>query len=732
MRWAVSAIRLNLSYDKVRFLTVCKNKVSSFVTFPVVKAVALALITFSFGLQAQSEDDSQNIEKISVVGQHEDKALLTSGFNVEILLADEFKSGNYNLVEILEQSPGINVRQNGGLGSEFNLTLNGLSGNQIRYFFDGIPMEDFGSALSFPANLVEQIEVFKGVVPVSLGADALGGAINITTPSLDQDLADLSYTFGSFNTHKATVFKQKHFVNDWFVRLAANAEHSDNDYWMSSVNDVDHFGNVLGKIRAKRFHDQYSAGMVNLKSGVVNTNYADELSVALTYAKDRNNEQHPEKTVNDVYGKYHSTNNTQLLSAIYKKQFKHIIFDAYVLSGDVENVYTDEFSRDYDWHGNFQIKKDETQGELGAKSLFTLNDDVLRGKLGIKYPFSGKSSVSLSHSHDYLKRKGHDTLNVNNRAFSKANWIRKGITGLSLDSQDLVEGLDVSIFAKYYDFTGEINGEETVDFNLVSKKTDVSVEEFGYGAAASVQVHDNLLLKSSFEKAYRLPQAHEILGTGQYVLPNSGLLPETSDNVNLGAKFEIDGENTLQYVETNLFYRDSSDFIYYVANQVVYGQYTNLQDVETKGIEATYYLSYLNTYSLQLNATYQDLINRSRFDYDGVVDLNNGNRMPNEPYLFANARLSADFEIGQDLLKLTWTSSFVEKFYLHWENTGDKKQKLDIPSQFTHDLDVTYSFADGDYHLTLSGRNVFDAKVYDNFNIQKPGRALYLKFRYLF
>ncbi|NQY89722.1 MAG: Plug domain-containing protein [Colwellia sp.] len=43
------------------------------------------------------------------------------------------------------------------------MSLNDLSGNQIRYFFDGIPMEDFGSALTFLANLVEQIEVYKGV-----------------------------------------------------------------------------------------------------------------------------------------------------------------------------------------------------------------------------------------------------------------------------------------------------------------------------------------------------------------------------------------------------------------------------------------------------------------------------------------------------------------------------------------------------------------------------------------
>ena len=33
-------------------------------------------------------------------------------------------------------------------------------------------------------------------------------------------------------------------------------------------------------------------------------------------------------------------------------------------------------------------------------------------------------------------------------------------------------------------------------------------------------------------------------------------------------------------------------------------------------------------------------------------------------------------------------------------------------------------------NLSLSGRNLFNATTYDNFNIQKPGRAFYLKVRY--
>jgi outer membrane receptor protein involved in Fe transport len=694
-------------------------------------STGLTLIHFSSAAN-ELEQKAEEIETISVQGQKQNQSIVKSGFNVDVLLTEDFKNGDYDLTEILKRSPGINVRSNGGLGSQLNLSLNGLSGNQIRYFFDGTPMEDFGSALSFPANLADSIEIYKGAVPVSLGADALGGAVNIATPSLDQDVLDTSYSFGSFNTHKGTVFAQQHFANDWFIRLSASAVHSDNDYEMKSVSDVDELGNVIGEMSAKRFHDQYTAGLLKVKTGMINQLWADELSLSLTYAKNRNNEQHPEKTINDVYGKYHSKNEIALSSVRYNKQFENVYVDAYLLAGEVETQFVDKESRDYDWHGNYQAQNDESRGELSDKSLFILDDKVTRGKLAAEYELADSASLQLNISHDYLRRSGEDELNPNNRAFQIPNWVRKTITGFAYQQNDVVDGLELNFFAKQYDFSGEINALEQVGFDLVDTKTQVSINETGFGSALSYQLNSDLLFKFSYENAYRLPQAQEILGTGQYVLPNSSLKPEQSDNINLGVKYELDGDDALQLFEANVFRRDSKDFIHYVAEQVVYGRYRNLQNVETTGIEASYYLNFFGNYTLQVNATYQDLINRSRVDSDGEVDLNYSNRIPNTPYWFANARLSSNFELGEHLFTTTWTTSFIEKFYLHWEGNGDRDQKLNIPSQLTHDLDVSYTPLDSDFSVTLSARNLLDAEVYDNFNIQKPGRALYIKFRYLY
>jgi len=383
--------------------------------------------------------------------------------------------------------------------------------------------------------------------------------------------------------------------------------------------------------------------------------------------------------------------------------------------------------------GEYKLKADELQGELGTKSLFTVTDDILRANISAQYQLSSDSTIQLSYSNNYLEKTGNDEVNLNNTVFSLPNWIRKSVTGLALDSKALDQKLQWNVFAKYYDFQGEINAEQSIDYNLQNIKSEVDLSEMGYGTSISYQVQPNWLIKTSYELAYRMPEAEEILGTGKYVRPNPYLKPEESHNVNVGLLTDFSSLNTVHRIETNVFYRNSSDFIRYLPDRIIYGIYSNLQEVETTGIEGSYYLQFYDNYSLKINGTYQDLINMSQVDYEGVEDLNYGKRMPNEPYLFANARLAANFDIANDdQLSLFWTTSFVYEFFLNWEGNGDEDHKLNIPSQLTHDLDIEYSFSDGNYSVSLSARNIFDAEVFDNFKIEKPGRAFYLKLRYLY
>ena len=46
-----------------------------------------------------------------------------------------------NLNDLVNRTTGIKVREQGGVGSDFDLSINGLSGNSVRYFLDGMPLD---------------------------------------------------------------------------------------------------------------------------------------------------------------------------------------------------------------------------------------------------------------------------------------------------------------------------------------------------------------------------------------------------------------------------------------------------------------------------------------------------------------------------------------------------------------------------------------------------------------
>jgi hypothetical protein len=89
-----------------------------------------------------------------------------------------------DLGEVLRRTEGVDVRGTGALGAPVLLSLNGLVGAQVRVFVDGVPLElsGLGEDLSrLPVGELERVELYKGVVPLRLGADALGGAIHLVT-----------------------------------------------------------------------------------------------------------------------------------------------------------------------------------------------------------------------------------------------------------------------------------------------------------------------------------------------------------------------------------------------------------------------------------------------------------------------------------------------------------------------------------------------------------------------
>ena len=68
-------------------------------------------------------------------------------------------------------------------------------------------------------------------------------------------------------------------------------------------------------------------------------------------------------------------------------------------------------------------------------------------------------------------------------------------------------------------------------------------------------------------------------------------------------------------------------------------------------------------------------------------------------------------------------------FFVTWEAFGSASTKSRIPTQHLVNASLLYSWQGGRYNLSLECTNLLDALAYDNYMLQKPGRAFFLKFR---
>jgi hypothetical protein len=85
-----------------------------------------------------------------------------------------------------------------------------------------------------------------------------------------------------------------------------------------------------------------------------------------------------------------------------------------------------------------------------------------------------------------------------------------------------------------------------------------------------------------------------------------------------------------------------------------------------------------------------------------------------------------------DVITLTYDNQYLHSFYYYSSRIGTNKSDYMIPTQFSHNLSLGYSLQGGRYNLSLECRNLSNERLYDNFSLQKAGRAYYVKLRVMF
>jgi len=124
------------------------------------------------------------IDEVVVTAQYTPAHPANSVYPVEVITREALeRRGATNLSEALKQETHIRISQDNILGSK--LSLQGLSGSQVKIMMDGIPVtgrENGNIDLSqLNLNNVKRIEIIEGPVSVQYGTNAMGGVINIIT-----------------------------------------------------------------------------------------------------------------------------------------------------------------------------------------------------------------------------------------------------------------------------------------------------------------------------------------------------------------------------------------------------------------------------------------------------------------------------------------------------------------------------------------------------------------------
>ncbi|MEM6816227.1 MAG: TonB-dependent receptor plug domain-containing protein, partial [Bacteroidota bacterium] len=641
--------------------------------------------------------------------------------------------------ELINQTSGVKVRQASGVGSAVTVNINGLQGNAVRFFKDGIPTDYLGGAFQIglvPTSIIKNVEIYKGVLPIELGADALGGAVNIVTKGRDQQFLDASYEIGSYNTHLINL-NTNYIIPNTKVHVGVSSYyiHSDNDYEFDlDIND----GGVTETFRVRRFHDANTAKFVEVNAGIHDAKFADLLDVKVTYFKNDAEVQNGiQINPNQAFGEVIRASESKIISLQYVKNIlPHWNVDLFAALSQRDTKEQDLAEFLYDWFGI--TERAAPSGEVRLRDQ-RLDIDAKVGRFFTQYDLSNHLKIKASSTYNGYEQVGSDP-------YAEVNFVTgiqpitipskyiKIVSGFGIASSFLNDKLKGESFVKHYYLKTE--APSTFAESLTDKLTR---KNFGWGHSFKYSLDDNSYARISYEDATRIPESEEYFGDFLFILANPILEPERSDNLNVGFATNLNVSNSI-FLEINAFYRNTKDFIRPFPRALIFSINENSDTQVTKGIETNLRINLDKNSTIRAAITYQDL---RRTDTQGTDIIQEDARTPNVPYFFTNLSINRQFNNPFNWpikFNLYGNYLFTEKYLVlatpkvvEPKLFGDVLPAVEssvIDTQHQVNLGLTCNLKNLPISLNLEVINALNNELYDNFRIPKPPRNYRFKLTY--
>ena len=673
------------------------------------------------------------LDEVTVTTRSEMRKLRESAMPISVIGQRQLQGTASNINDVLARTVGVTVRNTGGMGSASRISVRGLEGKRMGMYIDETPMSQLSNFVALndiPTNMIERIEVYKGIVPYKFGGSALGGAVNVVTKEYPPIYLDFSYEIGSFNTHQvSSVLKRTDRKSGLQFGVGGVVSYAKNNYKMTLAN-------LDGRI-VERDHDRFNKIMGGMSVKATQW-WFDEMKWELIFMKTRQEIQGIDLNVREAYN--HSTNYVTALT-LKRNNFFLDGLDFDFNAGYIIGKYglCDKAEHRYDWDGKVLPPVSSFGGEQNNFASDGNNrSNELTTKLNMGYTIDIHHALNLNIYADHNSLHPNDSLMDKSLGF-RANFPSKMKTltiGLSYDLT-LFNGRFQNAFTlKEFFFSTH---SRSIDIYSVKEPQPVKTSKnyIGFSNAMRFKFTNDLMLKASFNSEVRIPTSEELIGNGYSILASPALRPERTSGVNLGLLYRhIKADGGLIEVELNGFYNQLEDMIRFTPDMIpTMARYRNFGSVRTKGVELEAKGDICPLLYLYANGTYQDLRDvRKTIPGTEVENPTRNKRIPNVPYLLANFGAELHKEnlfggSGQNT-RLLFDASYIHQYFYDFEVS--KYQERKIPTSMTMDAALEHSFCNDRWTITFKVKNLTDRRIVSELNRPLPGRYIGIKVRYLF
>lgn len=559
---------------------------------PKLAAVAVLAAFSGLALQVQAQETVE-LDEVKVTAGRVEQELMDVNMSVSVITQEEIRrSSARNVGELLEDIPGVRINNDGGQGMK-RIKIRGEDAFRTLVMIDGQKVSEHksmsGSPMLIDPSMIERIEVIKGPASVLYGSDAIGGAINIITKKggtkpIEGEVSAGMNTSASGKNASGSIYGG---IDGWKYRLSASIEDNDNlktpkgemenTYFtarsVSGFLSYDFTPDATVGASLDYYDLEFGSSDVNTPGFAVDVPKWTRFKAA-AFGEFKNITSSFVRLRTDIFYQKSKKDMTNTVPGVWTQgevdTFKAMGFEEAFLNRvgvQAGNAYVlqPHASNDMNQYG-FSIQAD---WQIGDRNYLIAGYEISYDDLNAYSWNTGTNVMPMM-----LTDKNYDGYQMTNAVYASMETL-------------LSANLTLTYGARY---TWVKTDMDSIN-NKMGTKTSGEGSDGKIVFNAGVLWHgtDNLTLRASYAQGYRSPILQELyidtsMGSTGTTYANPDLKPETSDNFEIGARWNSTGLSA----DLAIFYSTADDYIATLYNAQKRGyQYNNVAEAKTFGVELT-------------------------------------------------------------------------------------------------------------------------------------------------